>query len=51
MAYELAVGWLADGNATMLDVAMKCGYESEAAFRKAFKRIFGTSPGKIRAPR
>lgn len=48
---QLAVGWLADGNATMLDVAIKCGYESEAAFRKAFKRIVGTSPGKIRAPR
>jgi AraC family transcriptional activator of mtrCDE len=47
---QLAVGWLIDGNANMLDIAMKCGYESEAAFRKAFKRIIGTPPGKIRVP-
>lgn len=45
---QLASGWLADGNANMLDVALRCGYESEAAFRKAFKRITGTSPGKAR---
>ncbi|MDD2686066.1 MAG: AraC family transcriptional regulator [Gallionella sp.] len=45
---QLASGMLADGNANMLDVAMKCGYESEAAFRKAFKRIIGISPGKAR---
>ena len=45
---QLAVGWLADKDANMLDVAMKCGYESEAAFRKAFKRIVGVPPGKAR---
>lgn len=45
---QLAVGLLADGDANMLDVAMKCGYESEAAFRKAFKRIVGVPPGKMR---
>ncbi|MBU0621194.1 MAG: AraC family transcriptional regulator [Gammaproteobacteria bacterium] len=45
---QLASGMLADGNANMLDVAMKCGYESEAAFRKAFKRIIGIPPGKAR---
>lgn len=48
---QLAMGWLTDGNANMLDVAMKCGYESEAAFRKAFKRIIGIPPGKIRSSR
>jgi AraC-like DNA-binding protein len=46
---QLAVGWLADDNANMLDVAMKCGYESESAFRKAFKRIIGVPPGKARS--
>lgn len=46
---QLAVGWLADGQANMLDVALRCGYESEAAFRKAFKRITGVTPGKIRS--
>jgi transcriptional regulator GlxA family with amidase domain len=45
---QLAVAMLADENANMLDVAMKCGYESEAAFRKAFKRIIGIPPGKAR---
>ncbi|MBI5891680.1 MAG: AraC family transcriptional regulator [Nitrosomonadales bacterium] len=45
---QLATGMLADENANMLDIAMKCGYESEAAFRKAFKRIVGVTPGKVR---
>lgn len=46
---QLAAGLLADGRANMLDVAMKCGYESEAAFRKAFKRVIGIPPGKARS--
>ncbi len=46
---QLAVGWLAQGNANMLDVALRCGYESEVSFRKAFKRIIGTTPGKARS--
>lgn len=45
---QLAVGMLADEPANMLDVALRCGYESEAAFRKAFKRIIGIPPGKAR---
>jgi len=45
---QLAVGILTDERASMLDVALRCGYESEAAFRKAFKRIIGIPPGKIR---
>jgi len=45
---QLAMGFLANGRANMLDVAIRCGYESEAAFRKAFKRIIGIPPGKAR---
>ncbi len=45
---QLAVGMLADEHANMLDVALRCGYESEAAFRKAFKRVIGIPPGKAR---
>ncbi len=45
---QLATAMLADGQANMLDVALRCGYESEAAFRKAFKRIVGIPPGKAR---
>ena len=41
-------GRLSDSHANMLDVALKCGYESEAAFRKAFKRIIGVTPGQAR---
>lgn len=45
---QLAVSLLADSHNNMLDVAMQCGYESEAAFRKAFKRVIGIPPGKAR---
>ncbi|BBI99469.1 transcriptional regulator [Ferrigenium kumadai] len=45
---QLAMGMLAEKDANMLDVALRCGYESEAAFRKAFKRIIGIPPGKAR---
>jgi AraC-like DNA-binding protein len=45
---QLATAMLASGHANMLDVAIKCGYESEAAFRKAFKRIIGVPPGQTR---
>lgn len=45
---QMASAMLADEHINMLDVAMKCGYESEAAFRKAFKRIIGVPPGKVR---
>ena len=29
-------------------IAERCGYESEAAFRKAFKKTVGTPPGEVR---
>ena len=47
---QLAVHWLTENSADMMDVALRCGYESEASFRKAFKRIIGVTPGKIRSP-
>ncbi|MFZ5523532.1 MAG: AraC family transcriptional regulator [Pseudomonadota bacterium] len=45
---HMATAILASGHANMLDVALRCGYESEAAFRKAFKRIIGVPPGQTR---
>lgn len=45
---QMATTMLAGEHANMLDVALRCGYESEAAFRKAFKRIIGIPPGKAR---
>jgi AraC-like DNA-binding protein len=29
-------------------IAYQCGYESEAAFARAFKKRFGVSPGEYR---
>ncbi|MBT0587391.1 AraC family transcriptional regulator [Alteromonas sp. SM 2104] len=45
----LAYRQLADDNVSTLAAALECGYESEASFSKAFKRVFGVSPGSIRA--
>lgn len=48
---QLATTLLAEGRTNMLDIALSCGYESEAAFRKAFKRIVGRPPGQFGNPR
>jgi AraC-like DNA-binding protein len=32
----------------MIAVAEKLGYQSEAAFSRAFKRVFGIAPGSVR---
>lgn len=40
--------WLQEDNATVYDVAVRCGYETEASFSKAFKRAMGETPGKVR---
>jgi AraC-like DNA-binding protein len=39
---------LRDGRATLSDVAASVGYDSEAAFSKAFKRAVGAAPGTYR---
>lgn len=41
---------LAAGEGKVVDVALKCGYETPEAFAKAFKRLFGMSPTEARAP-
>jgi len=33
---------------SLLQIALQCGYESEAAFSKAFKKTIGTAPGAVR---
>ena len=40
--------WLADDGISTLDAALRCGYESEASFSKAFKRVLGVGPGVAR---
>jgi len=45
---ESANRQLCEGNAKVLAIALACGYESEASFSKAFKRLYGISPGALR---
>jgi len=44
-----AYRWLADDGVTTLEAALRCGYESEGSFSKAFKRVIGIGPGRVRA--
>src|SRR5262249_17235552 len=46
---QLAAHRLRDTNAKILEVALGVGYESEAAFSRAFKRAVGVAPGAWRA--
>jgi AraC-like DNA-binding protein len=46
---QLATGILRDTGATVADVAGSVGYESEAAFSRAFKRVVGVAPSAWRA--
>jgi AraC-like DNA-binding protein len=45
---KVAVGWLTDGELTVGEAAHRLGYESEAAFNRAFKRLVGVAPGTVR---
>jgi AraC-like DNA-binding protein len=48
---QLATGRLATGNAKVAAIAEAVGYDSEAAFSRAFKRLMGVSPGAWRRAR
>ena len=39
---------LQSGNATVAQAAYEAGYNSEPAFSRAFKRVFGVAPGSLR---
>lgn len=45
---HLALTWLRQGAATVGEVSRRLGYESEAAFSRAFKRYMGVPPGAAR---
>jgi AraC-like DNA-binding protein len=45
---QLAAGRLRDSDAKLIEIALDVGYESEAAFWRAFKRVVGVSPGAWR---
>jgi len=44
----VATTWLSDGDDSLSAIASRLGYQSEAAFSRAFKRIMGTPPGSAR---
>ena len=43
-----ALTWLGEENAGLGELAIRLGYQSEAAFSRAFKRVIGISPGAAR---
>jgi AraC-like DNA-binding protein len=48
---QVAATAIADGQATIGELANRLGYRSEAAFARAFKRVIGVPPGAVRATR
>lgn len=45
---QLATGLLANGKESVAQIASQVGYESEAAFSRAFKKLIGTPPAEWR---
>lgn len=50
LQYRMAKGYqmLSKKEGSILDTALACGYESESAFSKAFKRVLGLSPSQVK---
>ncbi|PWQ95191.1 AraC family transcriptional regulator [Leucothrix arctica] len=45
---RLASDWLSSGTESIAQIGEKLGYGNEAAFRRAFRKIVGCPPGKLR---
>lgn len=45
---QLALGELRQGVRSTAEIAAQAGYESEAAFSRAFKKVTGRTPGSVR---
>lgn len=45
---QKAIGLLQKGNKKLFEVAKSVGYDSDASFSKAFKRVFGVAPREYR---
>jgi AraC-like DNA-binding protein len=45
---QLAARLLAEGTSKVSTVALEVGYDSEAAFSRAFKKVAGVSPARWR---
>lgn len=48
---QKAIQLLSQRNKKLIDIAQSIGYESDAAFSKAFKRVVGLTPGEYRQNR
>jgi len=48
---QVAAGLLAQGGSKIAEIALEVGYDSEAAFSRAFKKLVGASPGAWRRRR
>ncbi|HET7042459.1 MAG TPA: AraC family transcriptional regulator, partial [Gemmatimonadales bacterium] len=48
---QVAANLLTSGNAKVAAIASEVGYDSEAAFSRAFKKATGSSPGAWREQR
>jgi AraC-like DNA-binding protein len=48
---QLAAARLRDTDAKLVEIALDVGYESEAAFSRAFRRLVGVAPGAWRRAR
>lgn len=48
---RLATLWLRDPRLTVAEVASRLGYDSEAAFSRAYKRLLGVPPSAVRPVR
>jgi len=44
-----AYRWLSDEQISTFEAAIRCGYENESSFSKAFSRVIGFGPGQARA--
>ena len=44
-----AAALLGSGRHAIIDVAMCCGYESQASFSRSFEAVLGLTPGRVRA--
>jgi len=45
---ELAFSLLSHSHLGLSDIALQAGYQSQAAFSKKFKEVYGAPPGKVR---
>lgn len=48
---QLAAGLLASGSVSVAGAAARVGYDSEAAFSRAFEKVVGAPPGAWRRER